>query len=314
MREFIKHLYYNTIVGHILISPAKWLYDIYRFHIILYIYRFLPDKIVIKRTFKKILGYNLNLNNPKRFTEKIQWLKLNDRKPLHTLCADKYAVREYIKEKIGQQYLIPLVYHTYNPADIIHKNLPNYPCIIKTNHNSGGGVIIKDKSNVDWKSLQKHFTKLLKINYYHTTAKGWVYKNIKPKIIVEKLLKDESGNDLLNDYKIHCFNEKPLYIQTIFDRANQVKEDWYDINWNHQDAYYYSPIKKDIQKPKMLRKMLELAEIISKDFIYIRVDLYLVYNKIYFGELTFHPHTGYMRFVPESFDKILGDRLKLPID
>ncbi len=167
MREFIKHLYHDTTIGYWLISPAKTLYDIYRCRKKLYdiyYFRIIPEKIFIKRTFKKSFGYNLNLENPKTFSEKIQWLKLNDRKPLHTLCADKYAVREYIKEKIGEQYLIPLVYHTDNPSDIIPDNLPDYPFIIKTNHGCGEHIIVKDKSEINYKSVQKTLTKLLKRN------------------------------------------------------------------------------------------------------------------------------------------------------
>ena len=136
MRGFLKHLYDNTAIGYSLLSLVKKLYDIY-------IFRVLSEKIFIQRTFKILLGYNLNLENPKTLNEKVQWLQLNDRTPLHTLCTDKYAVREYVKEKIGEQYLIPLVYHTNNPADIIPENLPDFPCIIKTNHGCGGHVIVK---------------------------------------------------------------------------------------------------------------------------------------------------------------------------
>jgi hypothetical protein len=147
-------------------------------------------------------------------------------------------------------------------------------------------------------------------NYYYP-SREWEYKKIKPCIIVEKLLQDESKNDILNDYKIHCFNGKPLYIQTIFDRNTEVKEDWYDINWNLLDVYYFSPIKKHIPKPKVLNELLKLSAILSKDFSYVRVDLYISQNKIYFGELTFHPYGGFMKFRPQEFDKILGDQLIL---
>ncbi len=143
MRKFIKHLYHNTTLGNWFLYPIKKLNDYFS-------PRILPEKIYIRRTFKNTFGHNLNLNNPKTFNEKILWLQQNNRMPLHTICTDKYAVRDYVKEKIGEQYLIPLVFHTDNPDDIIPENLPDYPFIIKTNHGCGGHVIVKDKSRIKW--------------------------------------------------------------------------------------------------------------------------------------------------------------------
>jgi hypothetical protein len=273
----------------------------------------LSDKTFIKRQFKKTFGYELNLKHPKTFTEKIQWLKLNDRTSLQTLCADKLSVRDYIKEKIGEQYLIPLIYYTNNAKELILDKLPDYPVIIKTNHGSGGVIIVKDKQSIDIRKIQQKLKIQLNQNYY-TRSKEWEYKNIKPCIIVEQLLQDESNNDILNDYKVHCFNGSPQYIQTIFDRTIEVKENWYDAKWNLLDVHYFSPIKKYLPKPKLLNELLNVATILSTDFIYVRVDLYISNNQIYFGELTFHPYGGFMKFHPQEFDKILGDKLKLPIE
>jgi hypothetical protein len=199
---------------------------------------------------------------------------------------------------------------TENCSDINQYNLPDYPVIVKTTHDSGGTFIIHDKNKVDFKKVQKFFTLRLNINYYYL-HREWEYKNIKPRIIVEKLFNDEIGSEKLNDYKIHCFHGKPKFIQTIFDRGAETKEDWFDIDWNPLDVYYFSPIKKKVHKPKLANELLSVSEILSQDFPYVRVDLYIVENKIFFGELTFRPFGGFMSFVPKSFDIQLGNYLNL---
>ena len=302
MIKFIKHLYDDTTIGHLLISPVKKLYDIYIFHI-------LPEKIFIKRTFKIILGYNLNLENPKTLNEKTQWLKLNDRTPLHTLCADKYAVREHIKEKIGGQYLISLVYHTDNPVDIIPENLPDFPFIIKTNHGCGGHVIVKDKSKIDWKHVQKNLARSLKSNHYYV-FKEWQYKNIVPRIIVEKLLLDKNLN-IPYDYKFYCINGKVVYIEVDINRYTNYKANFYDPEWNLLDFRKRVENGDEVERPETLNKMRSLAEVLSKDFRFVRVDLYSLGSEVHFGELTFHPAAGFQQFFPPKWDRIFGDELIL---
>lgn len=302
MRKFIRYLYDDTAIGHLLISPVKKIYDIYRFRII-------TDKIFIKRAFKKILGYNLNLENPKTLNEKIQWLQLKGRTPLHTLCTDKYTVRGYIKEKIGEQYLIPLVYHTDNPADIIPENLPGFPCIIKTNHGSGGHVIVKDKSKIDWKSVQKELAKSLKCNHYYM-LREWQYKNIEPCIVVEKLLLDKNFN-IPYDYKFHCFNGRVVCISADMDRHIDYKRNLYDTDWNFIDCRMRLDNGDVVERPDMLNKMISLAEALAHDFRYVRVDLYNVGSEVYIGELTFSPAAGFQIFIPPEWDRIFGDQLML---
>ena len=318
MRKLIRCLYHNTIIRYILICPAKKLYVrlyyIYHFHLI-------PDKIFIKRKFKKAFNYDLNLNNPKTLNEKIQWLKLNDRTPLHTLCADKYAVREYVKEKIGEEYLVPLVYHTKNPADIVPENLPDFPFIIKTNHDCSGGIIVRDKSKIDWKSVQKTLAKLLKQNYFYP-SREWQYKNIKPRIIVEKLLMDKRGN-IPFDYKLHCIKRKVEMIQVDVNRGKPNHyRNWYNRYWK-REPYRWSALKNggvtdpsnnDIEKPISLEKMIKLSEILSEKFYYVRVDWYNIEGRLFFGELTFHHDGGLRPILPTKWDRILGDLLKLPIE
>ncbi len=302
MRKFIIHLYHSTALGKRFLHPIKKLDDFFS-------PRILPEKTYIRRTFKNTFGYSLNLNNPKTFNEKILWLLQNDRKPLHILCTDKYAVRSHIKEKIGEKYLIPLVFHTDYPADIIPSNLPDYPFIIKTNHGCGEHIIVKDKSEINYKSVQKTLTKLLKRNFYYK-AREWQYKNIKPSIIVEKLLLDENSN-IPYDYKFECFNGKVTYINVIIDRFQEKKFKVYDPDWNSINCLRGDPDGKDIMKPTLLDEMKKLAEVIAKDFIYVRVDMYYLADKIFFGELTFSPAAGFDVFNPSYWDRKFGDELKL---
>ena len=303
MYTYLKHLYHETTIGHVLIHPIKRLYDLYH-------PRLLPEKIYIKRTFKNTFGYDLNLENPKTIQEKINWLQLNDRTLLHTLCTDKYAVRAYVKEKIGEQYLIPLVFHTDNPADIIPDNLPDCPLIIKTNHGCGGHVIVEDKSKVEWKRVQKNLKKLLKYNYYYK-GREWQYKDIEPCIIVEKLLLDENYN-IPYDYKFLCFNGRVVYIEVIMDRFTNSKVSMYDPDWKfiEYEGILYKP-GREIERPEKLTKMKLLAETLAKDFRFVRVDLYNIGGKIYFGEMTFSPMAGFERFPPPDLARKLGIKLKL---
>lgn len=295
-------MYHETAIGRLLIFPLKKLYDYYS-------PRVLPEKIYIKRTFKNSLGYDLDLENPKTLNEKIQWLQLNGRTPLHALCTDKYAVREYIKKKIGEQYLIPLVYHTDNSDDIIPENLPNFPFIIKTNHGCGRHVIVKDKFKMDYEKVQKYLKKLLRNNFYYH-CREWQYKNIKPCIIVEKLLLDKDNN-IPNDYKFNCFNGKLGFTEIHLDRYTDYKKNVYDKDWNFLDFQWGAKRGYDVKKPDMLNKMILLAEILAGDFKFVRVDLYNIFSSIYFGELTFTPGGGFCPFNPPELDKKFGDELKL---
>jgi hypothetical protein len=306
MKEKLKNYYYNTKFGYYLLYIPKKIWN--KFNILKN--NMLSDEEFIKMKYKQILDKDVDLIIPKLFTEKIQWLKLYDRSYLYTQCADKYLVRNYVREKVGSKYLIPLILVTENYRDITYDNLPDYPVIIKTTHDSGGSIIVSNKKDFDFKKNQRKLAEKLKYNFYYLNRE-WEYKNIKPRIIVEKLLKDESGNERLNDYKVHCFHGKPMFIQTIFDRGIETKEDWYDTSWNLLDVYYFSPTKKQVKKPKVLEDLLNVAKRLSQDFPYVRVDLYISNNQIYFGELTFRPCGGFMRFVPESFDLEMGNFLIL---
>lgn len=273
----------------------------------------IPERIRLKRRFKRTLGYNLNLDNPVTLNEKIQWLKLNDRTPLHPICADKYAVRGYIKKKIGEEYLIPLVFASDKPEEVRMQAFPNYPFIIKTNHDSSGGVIIREKEKANWAEIKKIFKKRMSSDYNMFGKGEWQYGLIKPMIIAEKLLVTEDGN-IPSDFKMHCFNGKVKFTCVDLDRHTNHRRNLYDRDWKLVPAYWAVKNGRDVEKPSVYEKMVELAENIAKDFIYLRVDFYVLKDKIYFGEMTFHPDSGNGQFTPEEWDTTFGKMLKLPID
>lgn len=302
IRNRISDLYRNTDVGYNLLRPF---YKIYEFGI-----KSIPDKTFIKWYFKRYMGYSIDIDNPKTLNEKITWLKLYDRTDLHTLVADKYTVRSYIEKKIGKEYLIPLLFHTKDASELIPENLPDCSFIIKNNHDSGGYVIVKDKSAIDWPAVQKGFRRSLKDNFYFATRE-WQYKNIEPRIIVEELLTTEDG-EIPNDYKLHCFNGKLAFVHVDISRFGDRRRNLYDPNWNFIPCVWQYENGEMEEKPKLFEEMKRLAETIAKDFIYSRVDFYAVKGKIYFGEITFHHHSGTQKFKTEGCDLKFGKLLKLP--
>ncbi|MFC4097906.1 ATP-grasp fold amidoligase family protein [Euzebyella saccharophila] len=301
MFKFFRNLYYNTRLGKILIFPLLKLRNV-----------IIPETILIKTRFKRSLGYSLNLTKPTTYNEKLQWLKVNDRSDLHIKCADKYMVRSYIESNIGKKYLIPLVYQTLDANEITSSILPEYPFIVKTNHDSGGVWVIRDKSKIDLADLKKEWKKNLKKNY--DSGKGeWQYKQIQPRLVIEKLLLDKN-NEIPSDFKFHCLNGKVAFIQVDLNRATNHKRNLYDPKWNLLPFTIRYSNGINIERPKSLDKMIAIAEKLAKDFICVRVDLYLVMGKIYFGELTFHPGAGFDKFTPMEWDYKFGKMLQLPIE
>ena len=309
MKKIFKKLVKYLFIKLLFFSPKK-LYKFFK-------HRIISDEAYVKSQYKSVFGKRLNLKNPKNFTEKIQWLKLYDRNPLYTLCADKFKVRDFVAEKIGKEYLIPLIYASDDPNTIPFENLPSQ-YIIKTNHTSGYNMICKDGKiyffdlvdEFNEQKVKKILKNWLKKNVFYENRE-WEYKKIPPKIIIEELLSDDISNGVLNDYKIHCFNGQPKFIQTIFDRNEGVKENWYDPSWNPIDLHYFSKDKKQIKKPNNLQELLNVAKVLSDQFSYVRVDLYSIKGKVLFGELTFHPYSGLMKFKPSEWDHKLGDFLHL---
>lgn len=275
------------------------------------IFHYIPDPLFLKFKFRLLMGRKLDLKNPKTFNEKLQWLKINDRKPYYSNLVDKYGVRKFIEDKIGSQYLIPLheVYDSFDQIDF--KQLPNQ-FVLKTTHDSGGVVICKDKTKLDINAAKKKIEKSMANNYYWR-KREWVYKNVKPRIIVEKYMEDNSGSSL-KDYKFFCFNGKPEFMFIASDRSTDTKFDFFDMNFNNipvQQHYRRSENPLEIKKPEMFEEMKALAGELSKGFRHLRVDFYNINGKIYFGELTFYHFSGTEKFEPAEYDEIFGSLLDI---
>ncbi len=273
---------------------------------------FFPDKFTAKRIYKRTFGKKLDLKNPTRLTEKMQWLKLYDRRPMQTICADKIAVRDHVAQKIGKEYLVP-IFGIYESADELDlESLPNVPFIIKTNHDSSGGMIVFDKSELNLSEVQMAFRNRLSINYYNV-SREWQYKDIRPRILAEQLLVTPNGMPP-NDYKIHCFNGRAQFIGVDVKTSDSHHKNYYDPSWNPLGFKWPArrPRGAEVEKPLLLEKVVELAEKLAEDFCYARIDFYIVDNQIYFGEITFHASGGFGCFSPSDWDERWGERLALP--
>lgn len=286
-------------------QPFFGLYNYFR-------YTRVSEDTMMNKEFKRNFGYKPNIKNPKTFNEKLQWLKRNDRTALHTQCADKYAVREFVKDKIGEKYLIPLHFHTSNLRDIKPENIPDFPVIIKSNHDSSGGSIILDKKSTNWTVVRNKLYKSFKINYFDK-KKEWQYKNIKPRVIVEQLLQHEDGS-IPFDYKFHYFNGELAFIQVDIDRQIEHKRNLYDKDWNFLDVEWAYKNGPPVPKPSCYEKMKEISKILAQGFYHVRVDLYTLNDSIYFGEMTFHSESGFGPFNPPEWDLKFGNMLSLPSD
>ncbi len=276
--------------------------------------RFLPDSIYIRMKYFLRMKKFLNLKNPKTFNEKLQWLKLHDRNPEYIKMVDKYAVRDYIKEKIGEEYLIPLlgVWDSFDEIDF--DSLPDQ-FVLKCNHDSGGLVICKDKSKLDIGEARRKITRSLKSNYYWH-GREWPYKNVKPRIIAEKYMSNNGDIETeLTDYKFSCFNGRVDNVMLCLERSTgDVKFRYFDKEWNllRYDLQGKAlPKGYTIPKPEKMDEMFELAGKLSDEFRYLRVDLYCSENKIYFGELTFFPQSGFDTDILKETDELFGAYLDL---
>lgn len=268
---------------------------------------YLSDYLYLKYLYKKKLGKKLNLQNPQTFNEKIQYLKLYYRNDLLTICADKFRVREYVSEKINEDILVPLLWVGEDPTHIPFETLPD-SFVIKTNHGSGMNIIVKDKNKINKEEIAKKIKKWLKINFYKF-YKEWSYKNIKRKIIIEQYLGDN-----VNDFKIFVFNNSAQFILVVFDRYADNVRNFYNLKWELLDIKYcYNNSTKVIAKPYNLKKMINYAEILSDKFPFVRVDFYEIDRKLYFGEMTFYPNAGFIKFLEnhEKWDLAWGKLLRL---
>ena len=271
------------------------------------------DKMFLKLKYRVEMGKRLNLRNPQTFNEKLQWLKLYNRNPEYTKMVDKYEVRKYIAEKIGEEYLIPLLGVWDNPDDIDFDSLPDQ-FVLKCNHNSGLGMCIcKDKSKLNIEKVKKDLKKALKENYY-LKNREWPYKNVKPRIISEKYITDGTGDEL-TDYKFFCFNGNVDSVMLCLERqSGDTKFYFFDKDWNLRRYNIRGKNASEnftIPKPVMMDKMFDIAAFLSKEHPYVRIDLYESNEKIYFGEITFFPDSGFDSNLLEETDKYFGNLLNL---
>ncbi len=273
----------------------------------------MSDKAYLKLRYNCIMGKKLNLDNPVTYNEKLQWLKLYDRKPEYTKMVDKYEAKKYVADIIGEEYIIPTLGVWDNVNDIDFDALPNQ-FVLKCTHDSGGLVICKDKAELDIENAKNTLNHFLNRNFY-SVHREWPYKDVKHRIIAEKYMEDESGKDL-KDYKFFCFNGEPklLYISEGLSDHSTAKISFADMDYNIAEFKRndFKPFNELPKKPINFEKMKELAKVLSKDRAFIRVDFYEINKKIFFGELTFFPCSGYLPFDPEKYDKILGDWITLP--
>ena len=274
--------------------------------------KIVPDKLYIQIKYFYRFHRFPNLKNPQTFNEKLQWLKLYDRKPIYTTMADKYEAKKYVASIIGEEYIIPTLGIWDKFEDIDFDSLPNQ-FVLKCTHDSGGLVICKDKNTFDKEKAQKIIVDSMNTNYFYH-SREWPYKDIKPRIIAEKYMEDESGD--LTDYKFFSFDgvTKALYVATDRQSQEETKFDFFDDKFNHLDLINSHPNSiKTISKPKQFNNMIDLANKLSKGYPHIRVDFYEINNKVYFGELTFYHMSGFQPFKPEKWDYIFGEWLRLPL-
>ena len=274
------------------------------------------DEVYYRRKYFAAIGKPLNLQNPVTFNEKIQWLKLNDRNPQYTMMVDKYLVKNYISEIIGQKYVVPLLGVWNSPEEIDFSMLPEQ-FVLKCNHNSQKGIVIcKDNAKLDMKRARADLRKAMGQDYYLSGGHEWPYKNVPRKIIAEKYISNDNNTELM-DYKLMCFNGKCKCCFVCTDRyiakAGGLKVTFFDRDWNQMPFERHYPASKvPIPRPSQYEEMIHLAEMLSENIPFVRVDFYVANQEIYFGELTFYPGSGFEEFNPDEWDTILGSWLVLP--
>lgn len=272
------------------------------------------DKTYLSLRYKAIYGKKLNWNHPKLFAEKMQWLKVYNRKPQYTIMADKIKAKEWVAEKIGSEYIIPTLGIWERAEDINFDLLPD-KFVLKCNHNSGTGMYIcKDKNKMNEEQVRKGLAKGLKQDYY-LIGREWPYKDIPRRIIAEQFMEDNDQSGDLADYKFFCFNGEPKYCQVIRDRSTNETIDFYDMGWNLMSFVGLNPNVKNgihpVECPPNFKKMVNFCRILSQESPFTRVDFYIVNGKEYFGEITFFPMSGFGTFTPSEWNEKIGSLIQL---
>ena len=296
----------------------KLLYDKrYRFNVLAshgYFNR-MEDKLFLEKLYKIVFKKNINWEMPNSFNEKLQWLKIYNRNPQYTMMVDKYNVKKYISETIGEQYVIPTL-GVYDSFDDINFDILPSKFVIKTTHDSGGVVICKNKNCFNFEEAKRKINKSLSRNYYYT-GREWPYKNVRPQIIVEKYMED-TCNQIIDNWKFFCTNGKPfLYYKTVGGgHSENMTLTFLDINTDKRVNLIHNlfPVEKEeFPIPEKVQEMKSLAAKLSEGIPFVRVDFYLVNDNVYFGELTFFPDSGFQPYHPEGADEWLGSFINLPI-
>ena len=277
--------------------------------------KWMPDKMYLKIAFRGRMDRKLNLENPTTFNEKLQWLKLYDRRPEYIQMVDKYEAKKYVAGILGEKYIIPTlgVWDSFDAIDF--SSLPNQ-FVLKCTHDSGGVVICKDKTHFDKEAARKKINKCLKRNYYDMNRE-WPYKGVKPRILAEQYMEDESGFEL-KDYKFFCFDGTPEFLFVACDRSTpneETKFNFYDMDFNFLPFTNGHPNAQDgrITKPTAFDEMKRLAAVLAAGLPHARIDFYDINGKVYFGEITFYHWSGMMPFDPPEWDEKLGEYIQLPM-
>lgn len=270
------------------------------------------DEKFVRIKYRLAMGKKLDLENPQTYNEKLQWLKLHDQRSEYSTMVDKYDAKKYVADIIGEEYIIPTL-GIYNSFEEIDFELLPQQFVLKCTHNSGGIVICKDKDHLNKAKAKRFLTKYLHKNPYWSNRE-YPYKNVKPRIIAEKFMVDESGTEL-KDYKFFCFDGKCKMMFIATERPKNTKFDFYDTQFNHLPFTNGHPCSsKELKKPENFEEMIFVAEKLSQGIPHVRVDLYNINGKIFFGELTFFHWSGKVPFEPEEWDYKVGEWLHLPIN
>ncbi len=272
------------------------------------------DRDAIERTFLGTFGYRLDWDRPRTLNEKLNWMKLNVRDPRQRIAADKYAVREFVRERAGEDCLIPLLRVYDRAEDIRFAELPR-SFVLKVNHGSGQNWIVRDQNQEDERRVVRQFREWMATSHY-TISREWPYKDMRPRIVVEELLVDEGGG-IPCDYKLHCFGGQAVVVQVDLDRETDHRRNFYDLDWNLLPFLWTEwegnrprwPNGRAVPRPERLPEMIRLAQILADGFPYVRIDLFDCRGRIFFGEITFYHGGGLERFDPPEYDRLLGDRL-----
>lgn len=305
--NFIMYVAHKCI--YIIEHPRKYYRYTFLIKFLIRFSRYFSDRVYLNKIFPLFTGYKLDLDNPKTFNEKLQWLKLYYHKPEFSTMVDKAEAKSYAASIIGEEHVIPTI-AIYNKVDEIDFDSLPEQFVLKCTHDSGNILICKDKSSIDHKIILNQFKKGLKYNYYNL-GKEWVYKNVRPRVIAEKYLTNDGEE--LRDYKIFNFDGEPKIVEVDYNRFKGHKRQIYNTEWKKMDVTMEYPSDYTIiEKPKQLDQMLDFARKLSKGHPFIRTDFYIVDDIVYFGELTFYHHCGFGHISPFEFDLEMGNWIKLP--